>query len=372
MSDFGGLPQLAQYGLDNLGGPSSVSENGGDNSPSDPPSNPTEISLRNVFGQSFGLEDARPSFPFSPIESNSDQLSNLLDFGHFLNNAPLDLGIAALRNSSKTLKCPKCNWHYKYQETLEIHMKEKHSETEIRCAYCVENRPHPKLSRGETYSCGYKPYRCELCKYSTTTKGNLSIHMQSDKHLHAVQELPNSLVNASITVPSGSSNSSQQLQIAQLEKRFVCGVCGNFTTDSLKEMLEHAERDRSRASLSDVSAVNGVFICHLCPYKTNLKANFQLHTRTDKHLQRVQMVNHVREGAGSQNANLSRLAAMKGPFQVLCRPCQEIFPSSLILREHCEAVPHKSLVRLPIFQMTCNICAFITPHKHEAISECFL
>lgn len=27
------------------------------------------------------------------------------------------------RNSCKTLKCPKCNWHYKYQETLEIHMK---------------------------------------------------------------------------------------------------------------------------------------------------------------------------------------------------------------------------------------------------------
>lgn len=35
------------------------------------------------------------------------------------------------RNSTKTLKCPKCNWHYKYQETLEIHMKEKHSESEV-------------------------------------------------------------------------------------------------------------------------------------------------------------------------------------------------------------------------------------------------
>lgn len=30
-------------------------------------------------------------------------------------------------------------------------------------------------------------------RYSTTTKGNLSIHMQSDKHLHAMQELPNSI-----------------------------------------------------------------------------------------------------------------------------------------------------------------------------------
>uniref|UniRef100_A0A914M504 C2H2-type domain-containing protein n=1 Tax=Meloidogyne incognita TaxID=6306 RepID=A0A914M504_MELIC len=97
------------------------------------------------------------------------------------------------RNSTKTLKCPKCNWHYKYQETLEIHMKEKHADQEVLCLFCLENQTHPKLARGETYSCGYKPYRCELCKYSTTTKGNLSIHMQSDKHLHALQEIPQSL-----------------------------------------------------------------------------------------------------------------------------------------------------------------------------------
>jgi AT-binding transcription factor 1 len=97
------------------------------------------------------------------------------------------------RNSSKTLKCPRCNWHYKYQETLEIHMKEKHADTEVNCLYCLQNQPHPKLARGETYKCGFKPYRCDLCKYSTTTKGNLSIHMQSDKHIHALQEIPQSI-----------------------------------------------------------------------------------------------------------------------------------------------------------------------------------
>lgn len=30
-----------------------------------------------------------------------------------------------------------------------------------------------------------------MCNYSTTTKGNLSIHMQSDKHLNNVQTLQN-------------------------------------------------------------------------------------------------------------------------------------------------------------------------------------
>ena len=66
------------------------------------------------------------------------------------------------RNSCKTLKCPKCNWHYKYQETLEIHMKEKHPDSDTQCIYCITKQAHPRLARGEVYTCGYKPYRCEV------------------------------------------------------------------------------------------------------------------------------------------------------------------------------------------------------------------
>jgi hypothetical protein len=100
------------------------------------------------------------------------------------------------RNACKKLKCPKCNWHYKYRETLDIHMREKHSgdmndqtAAAESCVYCTQNLPHPRLGRGEQYKCGYKPYRCDICDYSTTTKGNLSIHMQSDKHVMNVKEL---------------------------------------------------------------------------------------------------------------------------------------------------------------------------------------
>ena len=57
------------------------------------------------------------------------------------------------------------------------------------CRYCRENRMHPRLARGESYPCGYKPYRCEVCGYSTTTKGNLTIHLQSDKHANNVRVL---------------------------------------------------------------------------------------------------------------------------------------------------------------------------------------
>jgi AT-binding transcription factor 1 len=78
-----------------------------------------------------------------------------------LNSPRMPGGIAwnAARNSCKTLKCPKCNWHYKYQETLEIHMKEKHPDNDATCIYCITGQQHPRLARGETYTCGYKPYR---------------------------------------------------------------------------------------------------------------------------------------------------------------------------------------------------------------------
>ncbi|XGW19839.1 hypothetical protein V3C99_003570 [Haemonchus contortus] len=272
-----------------------------------------------------------------------------------------DLGCAgALRNSSKTLKCPKCNWHYKYQETLEIHMKEKHSEGEVKCGYCAENRAHPKLARGESYSCGYKPYRCELCKYSTTTKGNLSIHMQSDKHLHAVQELPSSI--ASLSCPPARSPPSDG------DRSLVCVVCGCYSSDDLDEMISHADKDRSRPSHGDISMSGGVFRCHLCPYHTNLKANFQLHTRTDKHLQRVQMVNHIREGSTASSA-LCRIGNAKTIFQVLCRPCQELLPSASSLRDHCESVAHRTNLRQAITHYKCRLCSFDTPHKQDAIGH---
>uniref|UniRef100_A0A7E4VVR3 C2H2-type domain-containing protein n=1 Tax=Panagrellus redivivus TaxID=6233 RepID=A0A7E4VVR3_PANRE len=230
--------------------------------------------------------------------------------------------IVAHRNSTKTLKCPKCNWHYKYQEALENHLKDKHPDVEITCRFCIHNQVHPKLARGESYSCGYKPFRCAICNYSTTTKGNLSIHMQSDKHLHAMQEVPSTIV------PSGRGLSTTD---PADNKPFHCLICGNFTTDSTDSLYDHLNIDRSQTNSSDMSAVHGVYQCFLCPYTTNLKANFQLHTRTDKHIQRVHMINHMRENphfAGtSTSALLCRIAASKSGVQVRCRPCNEALSS---------------------------------------------
>uniref|UniRef100_A0A3Q2NRC9 Zinc finger homeobox 2 n=1 Tax=Fundulus heteroclitus TaxID=8078 RepID=A0A3Q2NRC9_FUNHE len=160
------------------------------------------------------------------------------------------------RNSCKTLKCPKCNWHYKSQHTLQVHMKDKHPETGGVCGYCSSGKPHPRLARGETYACGYKPYRCEVCDYATSSKGNLSIHMQSDKHLNNVQN-------------GGHANSHIQ---------------SPAKITSPAHSHSHGKRWR----------------CDVCDYETSIARNLRIHTTSEKHthnmlrLQRGYYLSHCR------------------------------------------------------------------------------
>lgn len=391
---------------------------------------------------------------------------------------PAGLGNVHSRNSCKTLKCPKCNWHYKYQETLEIHMKEKHPEAETSCIYCIAGQPHPRLARGETYTCGYKPYRCEVCNYSTTTKGNLSIHMQSDKHLNNMQELQNGGAPNNETrqaspkaptlhhspVSSGhkpkpsfrcdvcnyETNVARNLRIhmtsekhthnmlvlqqnvkhmqtlsalhhqqhpqqhmeslygmypslgekpeaaladmaynqalliqmmtgGQLpghsapaemsthsdmglnpetmepppepadpdpDKTYQCCVCNFFTTDNLEDLGRHLAQDRTRLREQEILAVvAGHYVCKLCTYKTNLKANFQLHCKTDKHLQRLQHVNHVKEG-GPRNEWKLKYASAPGGVQIRCNACDYYTNSAHKLQLHAAGGRHEAGVAL--------------------------
>ncbi|CAL8070397.1 unnamed protein product [Orchesella dallaii] len=427
------------------------------------------------------------------------------------------LGSLHTRNSCKTLKCPKCNWHYKYQETLEIHMKEKHPDNETSCIYCIAGQPHPRLARGETYTCGYKPYRCEVCNYSTTTKGNLSIHMQSDKHLNNMQELqnggispPESLVQQTTKSVTGLSpaaaaaaaaaqaeragaptpgsisgggggggappnpkpkptfrcdvcnyetNVARNLRIHMTSEKhthnmmvlqqnvkhmqhlsalqqaqnpfdpaalmqfhpgaaalgmasaaggagdkpavhteaaladmaysqalliqmmtggqmpphippelaphmdlglnpdtmepppeppdpnpshlFQCCVCTSYHTDSLEALSHHLTQDRTKLREQEILVlVAGNYMCKLCSYKTNLKANFQLHCKTDKHLQRLQHVNHVKEG-GPRNEWKLKYLSMSNPIQVRCNACDYYTNSAHKLQLHAAHQRHE-------------------------------
>ena len=380
------------------------------------------------------------------------------------------------RNSCKTLKCPKCNWHYKYQETLEIHMKEKHPDNDAQCLYCMAGQPHPRLARGEVYTCGYKPYRCDVCNYSTTTKGNLSIHMQSDKHINNMQELQNGSGEMKLPPPQPQAppvsmmqspidpnknkkpkptwrcdvcnyetNVARNLRIHMTSEKhthnmmvlqqnvkhmqrdmhfqltqmamlgqepgmvpgmspqlpphapaamppfpydpalfmgpfpgqydptvvdlpkeqpqmpgqpgfpldmknnnnepgamFQCSVCSVFSTDSIEALHAHLQADRSKTVAADSVSVHGAtYVCNLCQYKTTLKANFQLHCKTDKHLQRLQLVNHIREG-GPANEWRLKYITMSNPTQVRCNACDYYTNSVHKLQLHAAAPRHQT------------------------------
>ncbi|KAK6031170.1 zinc finger, C2H2 type [Ostertagia ostertagi] len=97
----------------------------------------------------------------------------------------------------------------------------------VKCGYCAENRAHPKLARGESYSCGYKPYRCELCKYSTTTKGNLSIHMQSCTNILMLsKELPSSIGKTFRVTERPFPCPPARSPPSDGDRSLVCVVCG--------------------------------------------------------------------------------------------------------------------------------------------------
>ncbi|CAG0912541.1 unnamed protein product [Notodromas monacha] len=471
------------------------------------------------------------------------------------------LNLMQSRNSCKTLKCPKCNWHYKYQETLEIHMKEKHPDHETTCMYCIMNQQHPRLSRGESYTCGYKPYRCDVCNYSTTTKGNLSIHMQSDKHLNNMQELQQSggagigqssemsippqptsrpspsppvisstqkakpkstwrcdvcnyetnvarnlrihmtsekhthnlillqqnvkqmqhlsslqaqaqavqagfdpaslllqmvpgmnavnsnsnqgngtqagdkampqhaevaladmaysqalllqlMASGQLPPPLGStSNASNTMsgipgmhgpmtphvegdaapQIPDILDQgdpvepnpahmFQCCICAVSSSDNLDALNRHLTADRSKTCEPEVlMLVVGNYVCKLCSYKTTLKANFQLHCKTDKHLQKLQHVNHIREG-GPKNDWRLKFLSVNQPVQLRCNACDFYANSTHKLTLHTQGPQHnigtvlwwhlkQAEEQIPVMNRlySCSLCNFSSTAKMNLV-----
>lgn len=79
---------------------------------------------------------------------------------------------------------------------------------------------------------------------------------------------------------------------------FSCLICSNFNTSDLEELNAHINEDRTRLSFPQDYTLqhNNNYTCRLCCYKTHLKANNQLHCKTDKHLQRVNFANHIKQG----------------------------------------------------------------------------
>lgn len=128
---------------------------------------------------------------------------------------------------------------------------------------------------------------------------------------------------------------------------YQCCVCNNFATDSLEALGHHLAIDRTRTREGEILAlVAGHFVCKLCSYKTNLKANFQLHCKTDKHLQRLQHVNHVKEGGPRNEWKLKYLASPTSPAQLRCHACDYYTNSAHKLALHAASPRHEAAALL--------------------------
>lgn len=145
------------------------------------------------------------------------------------------------------------------------------------------------------------------------------------------------------------------------DKTYQCCVCNVFQTDSLEDLGRHLALDRTRLREQEILAVvAGHYVCKLCTYKTNLKANFQLHCKTDKHLQRLQHVNHVKEG-GARNEWKLKYASAPGGVQIRCNACDYYTNSAHKLQLHSAAGRHDAGVAL--LKHLLERCASLQPNQ---------
>ena len=129
-------------------------------------------------------------------------------------------------------------------------------------------------------------------------------------------------------------------------KLFNCVICREFNTDIMDALASHIAVDRSMEGEGEVAMLLGnTHICKLCSYKTNLKANFQLHCKTDKHLARLSLYNHIREGGPSNEWKLGMLAGTN-PTQIRCHACDFNTNSLHKLQSHVHTQGHEVSVIL--------------------------
>lgn len=128
-------------------------------------------------------------------------------------------------------------------------------------------------------------------------------------------------------------------------KLFQCAVCNRFTTDNLDVLGMHMGAERSLPEEEWRAVVGDSHQCKLCHYTTQLKANFQLHCKTDKHVQKYQLVAHIKEG-GKGNEWRLKCVAIGNPVHLKCNACDYYTNSLEKLRMHTVNTRHEASLKL--------------------------
>lgn len=87
--------------------------------------------------------------------------------------------------------------------------------------------------------------------------------------------------------------------------------------------------------------INSNYICRLCNYKTPLKANFQLHSKTDKHIQKLNYINHIKEGGVRNEYKLKYNS--NNAIQLKCNCCDYYTNSIQKLNLHTQNMRHENM-----------------------------
>lgn len=128
-------------------------------------------------------------------------------------------------------------------------------------------------------------------------------------------------------------------------KLFQCAVCNKFTTDNLDMLGLHMNVERSLSEDEWKAVMGDSYQCKLCRYNTQLKANFQLHCKTDKHVQKYQLVAHIKEG-GKANEWRLKCVAIGNPVHLKCNACDYYTNSLEKLRLHTVNSRHEASLKL--------------------------
>lgn len=128
-------------------------------------------------------------------------------------------------------------------------------------------------------------------------------------------------------------------------KLFQCAVCNKFTSDSLEALSAHVSGERSLPEEEWRAVIGDIYQCKLCNYNTQLKANFQLHCKTDKHMQKYQLVAHIKEGGKSNEWRL-KCIAIGNPVHLKCNACDYYTNSVDKLRLHTTNHRHEAALKL--------------------------
>ncbi|KAJ0056202.1 hypothetical protein NL108_003493, partial [Boleophthalmus pectinirostris] len=266
-----------------------------------------------------------------------------------------------------TWRCEVCDYETNVARNLRIHMtSEKHMHNMMLLQQNVTQMQHGRLGLGAMPS----PSEAELYQYYLSQNMSLPPGLKIDPAGAEAQFLmggfhldPNmaalapALVGGDIPMDvrlGGGQLVSEELMtlgesLSQTSdpslKLFQCAVCNRFTTDNLEVLGLHMGAERSLPEEEWRAVVGDSHQCKLCHYTTQLKANFQLHCKTDKHVQKYQLVAHIKEG-GKGNEWRLKCVAIGNPVHLKCNACDYYTNSLEKLRMHTVNSRHEASLKL--------------------------